>query len=391
MSTKRLFHFLFVAVMSASMCLTASHGALSSSQSEALYQQMLKDPEFKAADRELSSVYTQVRQGLDAAAQLLLRDQQRQWLKMKDDALSQSEPGKRTQLALRLTLERIRELRGQAQAGARGTAPVEKADDKNVNIGAQLAKLKSPDPDARLEALRSLEYSLDPRLPEVMLGLLRDRGDTIRRVAAHGIGSRWWQISKPQVNTFIAGLREAEKTEGDGLTEECHRSINLLLQAVGKSIEFPDAVSVSPNGRWIIYDRLGTPCLVDVKAQTEELIGWEGRDTREGRFQGGAKWHPSKEIAVMDFSTRRGPAVIAVWIHGKGVKLIHKSEFLEMLEKRKLKMSSMSTSIDIQDMKWSGDKLLIPVSFEELKREKSMTAAFTLDLARMTLTLDGVK
>jgi hypothetical protein len=51
----------------------------------------------------------------------------------------------------------------------------------------------------------------------------------------------------------------------------------------------------------------------------------------------------------------------------------------------------MSTSIDIQDMKWSGDKLLIPVSFEELKREKSMTAAFTLDVSRMTLTLDGVK
>ncbi|MCX8512579.1 MAG: lysozyme inhibitor LprI family protein, partial [Chthoniobacteraceae bacterium] len=125
MSTKHLFHFLFVAAMSASMCPTTSHGALSSSQSEALYQQMLKDPEFKAADKELSSVYTQVRQGLDAAAQLQLRDQQRQWLKMKDDALSQSEPGKRTQLALRLTLERIRELRGQAQAGARGTAPVE--------------------------------------------------------------------------------------------------------------------------------------------------------------------------------------------------------------------------------------------------------------------------
>jgi hypothetical protein len=138
-----------------------------------------------------------------------------------------------------------------------GTAPVEKADDKNVNVGTQLPKLKSPDPDARLEALRSLEYSLDPRLPEVMLGLLWDRGDTIRRVAAHGIGSRWWQISKPQVNTFTARLREAEKTEGDGLAEECHRSINLLLQAVGKNIEFPDAVSVSPNGRWIIYDRLG--------------------------------------------------------------------------------------------------------------------------------------
>jgi hypothetical protein len=88
-----------------------------------------------------------------------------------------------------------------------------------------------------------------------------------------------------------------------------------------------------------------------VTGQTEELLGWEGRDTREGRFQGGAKWHPSKEIAVMDFSTRRGPAVIAVWIHGKGVKLIHKTEFLEMLEKRKLKMSSRSTGIDIQDMK----------------------------------------
>ena len=50
--------------------------------------------------------------------------------------------------------------------------------------GANLAKLKNPDPEVRIEALRELQTSLDPRIPTAMLPLLADEGNSIRRWAA---------------------------------------------------------------------------------------------------------------------------------------------------------------------------------------------------------------
>ena len=71
--------------------------------------------------------------------------------------------------------------------------------------------------------------------------------------------------------------------------------------------------------------------------------------------------------------------------------MIHKSKFLEMLQKRKSTINEISASIDIQDAKWSGDKLMLPVSFEELKKDKSVTATFSLDVEQMVLILDRIK
>ncbi|PYJ70326.1 MAG: hypothetical protein DME75_09420, partial [Verrucomicrobia bacterium] len=66
-------------------------------------------------------------------------------------------------------------------------------------IDALVAQLKTPEPHARIAALRDLQTSRDPRIPDAMLPLLSDEGNSIRRLAARAIGSRWWQISKEKV------------------------------------------------------------------------------------------------------------------------------------------------------------------------------------------------
>ncbi len=390
MPPRPLLRLLSLALVSSFFSPDVVEGALSASQSEALYQQMLKEPQFKAADRELSTVYAQVRQRMDPAAQNRLRDQQRQWLKSKDDALSEATPGARTALALQLTRDRVRELKGLSHGGSAPAASPEDARGNKMDVEVQLAKLKSRDPDARIEALRELEYSLDPRLPEVMLRLLSDSGDSIRRVAAHGIGSRWWQVPKGRVEFFVSKMKEAAKKEGESEGGELCRSIDLLQQSVGKRMEFPKAVSLSPNGRWIIYDRLGSPCLIDVQNQTEEILGWPQKDW-EGRFLGEGLWHPTKEVALVSFHTRRGPASLCVWTHGKGVKVVGKSSFMDLLQKKKLSFHEGMFSLNTEDAKWKGDRLSIPASFEDIKTEKSYSASFLWDASLMELRLESVR
>ena len=64
-----------------------------------------------------------------------------------------------------------------------------------------LPQLKNSDPDTRIAALRELLTSLDSRIPEAMFPLLSDEGNSIRRLAARAIGSRWWQIPKEKSET----------------------------------------------------------------------------------------------------------------------------------------------------------------------------------------------
>ena len=56
MPPRPLLRLLSLALVSSFFSPDVVEGALSASQSEALYQQMLKEPQFKAADRELSTV-----------------------------------------------------------------------------------------------------------------------------------------------------------------------------------------------------------------------------------------------------------------------------------------------------------------------------------------------
>jgi HEAT repeat protein len=139
------------------------------------------------------------------------------------------------------------------------------------SIDAFLAQLKKPEPDARIAALRELETSLDPRIPDAMLPLLSDEGNSIRRLAARAIGSRWWQISN-EMPEFVEALRRNKKSEFEDERNMIARAIGLL-----KRDYTSEMFACSTNKRWVIYERRGLPCLIDTKTETEELLGWPVR------------------------------------------------------------------------------------------------------------------
>src|SRR5262245_9004398 len=78
-----------------------------------------------------------------------------------------------------------------------------------------LPQLKDKDADVRIAALRELLTSLDSRIPEAMLSLLSDEGNSIRRLAARAIGSRWWQIPKEKTESYVNALQHNLRSEID--------------------------------------------------------------------------------------------------------------------------------------------------------------------------------
>jgi len=117
------------------------------------------------------------------------------------------------------------------------------------NVATALGQLKNTDPDVRIEAVRDLLTSLDSRIPETMLSLLTDQGDSIRRLAARAIGSRWWQIPKDKTADYTKALAQNQKTEEDFEMEKnmADRAIGLLTRRYDSKM-----FSKSPNGRWVI-------------------------------------------------------------------------------------------------------------------------------------------
>jgi hypothetical protein len=112
-----------------------------------------------------------------------------------------------------------------------------------------LPQLKDKDPEVRIAGLRELLTSLDSRIPEAMLPLLSDEGNSIRRLAARAIGSRWWQIPKEKIDSYVKALQGNLKSEVDFEDEKnmAERAIGLLARKYDSKM-----FSRNPNGRWII-------------------------------------------------------------------------------------------------------------------------------------------
>ncbi|HUE40730.1 MAG TPA: HEAT repeat domain-containing protein, partial [Chthoniobacterales bacterium] len=108
-----------------------------------------------------------------------------------------------------------------------------------------LPQLKDKDPDVRIAALRELLTSLDFRIPEAMLPLLSDEGNSIRRLAARAVGSRWWQIPKEKSERYVSALEKNLRPEVDFEDEKnmAERGIGLLTRRYDSKM-----FSRSPNG-----------------------------------------------------------------------------------------------------------------------------------------------
>ncbi len=253
---------------------------------------------------------------------------------------------------------------------------------------AQLGKLRDADAEVRIEALRELQTSIDPRLPDAMLKLLSDEGNSIRRLAARGVGSRWWQIPKERVPAFAKALKKNEKSEFEDEVNMIHRALALL----GRDYR-GDMLARSANQRWVIYERRGLPCLIDTTTGTEELLGYKGSDAAwlsgswgNGNLDGGVFWHPQTERAGLAIGIGRKDSAVWIWEHHTGLKKIGATEILKALGVKESTVL-MGGGFNTEIKEWKGDELRFEATFTTAKKEEMTEHAATLgwNAAKKTL------
>ena len=240
-----------------------------------------------------------------------------------------------------------------------------------------LPQLKLKDPDVRIAALRQLLLSLDSRIPEAMLPLLSDEGNSIRRLAARAIGSRWWQIPKEKTESYVNALEHNLRPEIDFEDEKnmAERGIGLLTKKYDSKM-----FSRSPNGRWILYERRGFPCLIDTTTSTEELIGWSSAYNRDSEMppwlfggnspigQDEALWHPTKEVVALSISISKRATSVWIWEHKYGLHKLTRPEMVKLLHPKGEIDEPNPLNADIKE--WKGDDLLVGVNWGRDWKEK---------------------
>jgi hypothetical protein len=233
-----------------------------------------------------------------------------------------------------------------------------------------LPQLKDKDPEARIAALRELLTSLDSRIPEAMLPLLADEGNSIRRLAARAIGSRWWQVPKEKSESYVNALKHNLRPEIDFEDEKnmAERGIGLLTRNYDSKM-----FSRSPNGRWVMYERRGFPSLIDTTTYTEELVGWSPVNNRDSEMppwlfggnspigQDEALWHPTKEAAALSVSLSRRATSVWIWEHKHGVQKLNRSELVKLLQPKGKIDEPNPLTAEIKE--WNGDDLIVTVGW----------------------------
>jgi len=233
-----------------------------------------------------------------------------------------------------------------------------------------LPQLHDKSDDVRIEALRHLLTSLDSRIPEAMLPLLSDEGNSIRRLAARAIGSRWWQVPPDKSDGYVSALSKNLRTEIDFEDEKnmAERGIGLLTKKYDSKM-----FSRSPNGRWVLYERYSFPCLIDTTTSTEELLGWSRVSNHDVEmppwlFSGNAPigpdevlWHPTKEAVALSVSTSKRATSVWIWQHKHGVQKLNRSELVKLL-KPKGEINEPNP-LNAEMKEWKGDDLLVRVNW----------------------------
>ena len=242
----------------------------------------------------------------------------------------------------------------------------------DAGIESQLRQLKSADPDTRIEALRALQTSIDPRLPDALLALLPDEGNSIRRLAARGVGSRWWQIPKERTSEFVSALkRNLASSEGDE-KNMAQRGLDLLTRDYRSEM-----TTMSANGRWVLYERYNLPCLIDTSTGTEELLGWSNKDEDKGwiasswgneRLKPDVFWHREKDLVAIDMLLNRKESNVWIWEHHKGLRKLTTPRIAKAVGVRESQMNGGS-GIYVAIKEWSGDELHFEFSFTTNKGE----------------------
>ena len=238
-------------------------------------------------------------------------------------------------------------------------------------VERHLSQLRSSDPDVRVEAVRGLLTSLDPRIPEAMLALLSDEGNSIRRLAARAIGSRWWQIPQERVPEFTAALKRNADSEFEDEQNMVARAVGLLNRDYGGKM-----FSRSPNKRWVLYERRGLPCLIDTQNGTEELLGWTGDERAgwlapawgNGPLDESAVWQPTQEAVALAMLLNRKESAVWVWKHQTGLRPLETDRLVKALGLRESQLHRAG-GVFSEMKEWKGDELLLEVTMTTKKRD----------------------
>lgn len=232
------------------------------------------------------------------------------------------------------------------------------------DVDSLLERLKSGDSGVRIEALRALQTSLDPRIPNAVKPLLRDDGTSIRRLAARAIGSRYWQVPADDHRTLLDLLKVNATRKAFGEKNMALRAIGLLQRKYTGPM-----FARSRSRRWVVYERRMLPCLIDTKSKTEELLGWKAEGTGalasswgNSPLNDSVLWHPRDEMVAFSILESRKVSTIWIWSHGKGLKVISVAEFAKALgvaEDRLFFAGGFSTEIK----RWKRDQLIIQIYY----------------------------
>jgi hypothetical protein len=139
--------------------------------------------------------------------------------------------------------------------------------------GNAVDDLRSANLEVRRDAIDRVQTMSDPRIPEACLPLLEDAGLSIRRQAARAIGSRADQIPAKRRPIFVAALRKCAQQSDESTALVIQRSIGLLT----RDYRSP-AFSVSPNGRWVLYEQRRRPMILDTRERQHQLLAPRSRE-----------------------------------------------------------------------------------------------------------------
>ena len=146
------------------------------------------------------------------------------------------------------------------------------------------------------------------------------------------------------------------------------RAIGLLTKRYDSKM-----FSRNANGRWVIYERRGFPCLIDTTTYTEELLGWLPVSHGDSQMQpwwfsgnspiehDEALWHPSKDAVALSVSTSRRAMSIWIWQHKHGLYKLDRSELIRLLHPKGEINEPNPITAEIKA--WKGDDLFVSVNW----------------------------